>query len=102
MAKFELPVYNKESGDVEKTVKRGFMPVSLYVRFQQFSEKVTSDKIDSDEKMFNGLKPLFCELFPELTEKEYLEQTDIAEVLKVFGDVINKSTEISEGNSKNA
>lgn len=100
MAKFELPVYNAESGKVEKTVKRNFMPVTLFTRFQKFAEKL--DTLESDEKMYNGLKPLFLELFPELTEKEYTEQTDVAEVLKVWGDVINKSTEISEGSSKNA
>ena len=101
MAKFELPIYDAETGEVIKTVKRGFMPVSLYVRFQKFSEKVVGE-IKNDAELFDAMQPLFCELFPNMTKDEYKKQTDVAEVLQVLGDVMNKSTEFSAGNSKNA
>lgn len=102
MAKFELPVYNVTTGDIEKTYKRNFMPVDLYVRYQAFSEKVTSDKFKSDKDFFVELKDLFLETFPEMTAEEYLNQTDVAEVVNMFGDIINKATQFSTGDSKNA
>lgn len=100
MAKFELSVYDAKTGDVEKVCKRNFMPVSLYIRFQQLSEKVVANKIGSDSDLFNALKPLFLETFPELTEDDYTSGTDVAEVLVMFRDIIDKSTQIG-GNSKN-
>lgn len=101
MAKFELSIFNAKTGEVEKTYKRAFMPVDLYVRFQAFSEKVTSDKFKSDADFFAAMKDLFLELFPEMTADEYLKNTDVAEVLALFGKVINKSTELDAGDSKN-
>lgn len=101
MAKFELPIYNAETGEIDKTVTRGFMPVSLYVKFQKFSEKLIKDEEKTDAEMFTELQPLFCELFTQLTKSEYLNCTDTAEVLRVYGDVMNKSTQITAGDSKN-
>lgn len=101
MAKFELPVYNCVTGEVEKTCKRGFMPVSLYIRFQEFSDKVTGEKFKSDKEFFVAMKDLFLEMFPDMTEAEYLNQTDVAQVLALFGKIINKSTELETGDSKN-
>lgn len=101
MAKFELSVYDNQTGEIAKTVKRDFMPVGLYIRFQQLSEKLIKDEIKSDVDMFNSLKDLFLETFSDLTEKEYLECLDIAQVLVMFRDIIEKSTQLSSGNSKN-
>lgn len=101
MAKFELPVYDTQTGEVTKTVKRDFMPVGLYIRFQQLSEKLVKDEIKSDADMFKALEDLFVETFPELTEKEYSECLDTAQVLVMFRDIIEKSTKLSSGNSKN-
>lgn len=102
MAKFELPIYDITTGEVVYTHKRNFMPVGLYIRFQEFAEKTTSEKFKSDKDFFKALQPLFLETFPDLTEDEYLNQTDIAQVLIMFRDILDKSTEISDGgNSKN-
>lgn len=101
MAKFELPIYDIKTGDVVKTVTRNFMPVNLYIRFQKLAEKVGADKVKSDEEMFIALEDLFLETFPDLTKDEYQKQTDIAQVLQTWGKIINKSTEISDGDSKN-
>lgn len=102
MAKFELPIYNFETEKVEKTYKKNFMPVSLYIRFQKFSEEVVANKVKSDEEMFLMLKDLFLETFPELTEDEYLNKTDIGQILLMFRDILDKSTKFDEGDSKNA
>lgn len=102
MAKFELPIYDAKTGEVVKTHKRGFMPVGLYIRFQQLAEKVGEEKFKSDKDMFEALQELFLETFPEMTSDEYLNQTDIAEVLRLFAKIINKSAEFAEGDSKNA
>lgn len=102
MAKFELSIHDATTEEVVKTHKRNFMPVSLYIKYQQLAEKLSADKIKSDADMFFALKELFCETFPELTEDEYLNQTDIAEVLIMFRDILDKSTKISSGDSKNA
>lgn len=101
MAKFELPIYDVKTGEVVKTVQRSFMPVNLYIRFQKLAEKVGSDKVKSDAEMFNLIQDLFIETFPDLTIEEYQNQTDIAQVLKLWADIINKSTQF-EGDSKNA
>ena len=101
MAKFELPIYDVKSEKIVTTHKRNFMPVSLYIRFQALSEKIVAEKVKNDEEMFLALKDLFLETFPEMTENEYLNQTDIAQVLVMFRDILEKSTQISDGNSKN-
>ena len=101
MAKFELPIYDAKSGEIIKTHKRDFMPVSLYIRFQKLSEKVIADKVKSDEEMFLALQDLFVETFPEMTVDEYLNQTDVANVLTMWRNILDKSTELSDGNSKN-
>ena len=102
MAKFELHVYNMKTEEVEKVHKRNFVPVNLYIQYQKLAEKLAQDKVKSDAEMFAALKGLFLETFPELTEDEYMNKTDIAEVLLMFRDLIGKSTEISSGDSKNA
>ncbi len=101
MAKFELPIYDPKTGDIVKTHTRNFMPVNLYIRFQKSAEQAGADKFKSDEEFVKSLQPLFLELFPEMTKEEYLNQTDIAEVIAVWGNVLNKSTEIASGDSKN-
>lgn len=101
MAKFELPIYDATTGEIVKTYQRNFMPVNLYIRFQKLAEKTGSDKVKSDEELFKALQELFLETFPELTKEEYLNQTDIAVVLQIWARILNKSTEIAEGDSKN-
>lgn len=101
MAKFELSIYDTETGEIAKKHKRGFMPVNLYIRFQKLAEKLAAEKIKSDEEMFKALQPLFLETFPAMTEEEYQNQVDLAEVLRMFAAILNKSTEFAEGDSKN-
>lgn len=101
MAKFELPIYDMTTEEVVKIHKRNYMPLSLYIRFQQFAEKTTSEKFKSDKEFFNALQPLFLELFPAMTADEYQNQTDIAGVLLMFSRILDKSTEITDGDSKN-
>ena len=102
MAKFELRVYNTQNGEVEKTVKRGFMPLAIYVRFQKLAEKAASDKYKSDEAMYEDLREPVLDLFPELTAEEYRNNVDIAEVLQLWKRILDKSSEISDEDSKNA
>lgn len=101
MAKFELPVYNMQTEKVAKTYRRNIMPVNLYIRFEELSEKLMNNKMTRDDEMFLALEELFIETFPELTKNEYRNCTDTAEVLKLFRDIIGKSTKIQAGNSKN-
>jgi len=101
MAKFELPIYDAITGEVVKTHKRNFMPVNLYIRFQALAEKIGAEKMKSDKDMFDALEGLFLETFPEMTSEEYRNQTDIAEVLIMFKDILDKSTQIQSGDSKN-
>ena len=101
MAKFELPIYDARTGEICKTVKRNFMPSGLYIRFQKVAEKISGDSVKSDEEMFDMLEDLFLEMFRDLTKEEYQKQTDIAEILMLWAAVLNKSTQIAEGDSKN-
>ena len=103
MAKYELPIYDKKTGESEKVLTRNFMPVDLFIRFQAYAEKLSSDEYKekvTDEIMFDELQPLFCEMFPTMTKDEYKGQTDIAEVLSMFRDIVTKATTIKP--SKNA
>lgn len=102
MAKFELRVFNAETGEVEKTLQRDFMPVSLFLKFQQFSESLTGGKMENDAAMFTALKDLYTEMFPSLTSNEYLNNTDTAEVLSLFKYVLVKATQITGATKKNA
>ena len=91
MAKFELSIYN-ENDEVVKTYQRNKCPVDLFLKFQQYSEKVTGDKVKNDKEFFAGLKDLFLEFFPAMTEKEYKNNTDVAEIILLFNAIIKKAT----------
>lgn len=101
MSKFELPIYNAATGKREKTLQRDFMPVNLFVRYQTFVEEMDENKTKSDKELFLSLKELFLETFPEMTEEEYLNQTDVGDVTLMFRRILEKSTQIGSGNSKN-
>jgi hypothetical protein len=98
MAKFELSIYD-ENDKVIKTYQRSKCPVDLFLKFQQFSEKVTGDKVNNDKEFFGGLKDLFLEFFPAMTEKEYTNNTDVAEIIVLFDKIIKKATQFT--NEKN-
>ncbi|MBR3423802.1 MAG: hypothetical protein IKG80_04865 [Clostridia bacterium] len=98
MAKYELNVYDTKTGEVAKTLQKNFMPSALFIRYQQVLEKINEDT--DDTALFDNLKPLFLETFPDLTEKEYTDNTDVAEVLALFRKVLNKATTMESG--KNA
>lgn len=99
MAKFELSIYDNND-TVVKTHKRNKCTVETFLKFQQYSEKVTGEKVKNDVEFFDGLKDLFCELFPDLTEKEYKNNTDVAEVILLFNKVVTKATQFEQ--AKNA
>lgn len=91
MAKFELSIYD-DNDNVIKTYQRNKCPVDLFLKFQQFSEKVTGEKVKDDKTFFEGLKALILEFFPEMTEKEYTKNTDVAEIIMLFHTIIKKAT----------
>lgn len=101
MAKFELPIYDAMTGEIVKTHQRNFMPVNLYIRFQKLAEKIGADKVKTDKELFDSLEELFLETFPSMTKEEYQTQTDIAEILTMWAAILEKSTKIAEGDSKN-
>lgn len=101
MAKLELPVYDMSTGEKVKTLQRNVMPVGLYIRFQELSEKLQTNEITKDRDMFEALRDLLLETFPELTAEEYMNGVDVADALVIFRDILNKATKISAGNSKN-
>lgn len=92
MAKFELKIYNMKTEEVEKTYSRNKIPVNLFLAYQELSEKLVSEKIENDIDMFKALKGLFMETFDGLTDNEYDEQVDVAEVLITFRNIIKKAT----------
>ena len=101
MAKYELNIYNMETEEVEKTYKRNILPINLYLKFQNYSEKILSEQLKNDAELYSGLCELFVELFPELTAAEYNGKTDPAEVLVVYKNILEKATTFtpSEKNS---
>lgn len=92
MAKFELKIYDMKTEEVEKTYSRNKIPVNLFLAYQELSEKLVSEKIEKDIDMFKALKGLFMETFDGLTDNEYDEQVDVAEVLITFRNIIKKAT----------
>lgn len=98
MAKFVLNIYDMKTEKVEKTYSRNIVPVSLYIKFQTLNEKLQSEQINSDSAMFEALQELFVETFAGLTTEEYNSQTDVAEVLIMFRDILKKATLISSKN----
>lgn len=98
MAKFELPIYNNND-EVVKIYQRNKCPVDLFLKFQKYSEKVTGDQVKDDGEFFAGLKELFLEFFPEMTKKEYTNNTDVAEIIVLFDNIIKKATHFT--NEKN-
>ena len=99
MAKFELPIYD-DNDKVIKTHQRNKCPIDLFLKFQQYSEKVTGGEVKGDKEFFAGLKDLFLEFFPAMTEKEYTNNTDVAEIIVLFDKIIKKATLFT--NEKNA
>lgn len=94
MAKFELNIYD-DNDKVVKTHQRNKCPVEMFLKFQRYSEKVTSEKVKSDNEFFAGLKELFLEFFPDMTEAEYTNNTDVAEIIVLFNAIITKATQFT-------
>lgn len=101
MAKFELPVYDMKTEEIVKRHTRNFIPVNLYMKFHDLGDRIEKNKVGSDEELFVELKELFLETFPELTEEEYMNCTDTAQVIVMFRDILEKATKFQTGNSKN-
>lgn len=101
MAKFELPIYDEKSGKVEKTHKRDFISVSLFLKYQKLNEELLSNKITEDKEFLNAIKELFLETFAGLTDEEYSKKTDVAQVIYLFNSIVTKATKFQSGNSKN-
>lgn len=94
MAKFELNIYD-DNDKVVKTHQRNKCSVELFLKFQRYSEKVTGEKIKNDNEFFAGLKDLFLEFFPAMTESEYKNNTDVAEIIVLFNAIITKATQFN-------
>ena len=92
MAKFELNIYKKNTDEIEKTYMRNKIPVNLFLKYQELSEGLLNKKIERDADMFVAIKDLFMETFDGLTESEYLNQTDVSEVLISFNNLLKKAT----------
>jgi hypothetical protein len=65
------------------------------LKFRSYSEKVTSEKVESDNDFFAGLKDLFLEFFPAMTESEYKNNTDVAEIIVLFDKIIKRATQFT-------
>ena len=91
MSKYELKIYD-ENDNVIKTHQRNKCSVDLFLKFQRYSEKVTGEKITNDKDFFAGLKELFLEFFPAMTEDEYKNNTDVAEIIVLFNSIVTKAT----------
>ena len=95
MAKFELNIYDDNGETVVKTHQRNKCSVDLFLKFQRYSENVTGEKVKSDNEFFAGLKDLFLEFFPAMTATEYTNNTDVAEIIVLFNDIIKKATQFN-------
>lgn len=91
MAKFELNIYDMKTEAVEKTYQKNKIPVSLFLKYQELSAELLEKKVEKDLDMFIAVKDLFMETFDGLTESEYLNQTDTAEVLILFNNLLKKA-----------
>ena len=96
MAKFELSIYDNKD-KIVKTHQRNKCTVDLFLKFQKFSEKVTGEKVKNDNEFFAGLKDLFLELFPAMTEAEYKNNVDVSEAILLFNKVVTKATQFEQG-----
>lgn len=99
MAKFEISIYDNND-DIIKTHKRNKCTIEMFLKFQEYSERVTGAEVENDIAFFKGLKDLFLEFFPEMTETEYMNNTDVAEVIYLFNKIVTKATEFKQ--EKNA
>ena len=95
MAKYELSTYDGND-NVLKTYQRNKCSVELFLKFQQYSQKVTEREVKNDVEFFKGLQELFLEMFPEMTEAEYKNKTDVAEIIVLFHTIIAKATHMTD------
>lgn len=95
MAKYELSIYD-ENDKVIKTFQRNKCSVEMFLKFQQYSQKVAESKVKNDAEFFKGLKELFLEMFPAMTESEYKNNTDVAEVIVLFRTIVAKATHLTD------
>lgn len=98
MAKYEINVYNEKTGEIEKTLTRNFMPSSLFIEYQRFSEKILADEFKTGEELISALKPLMLATFPELTEKDFDAKTDASEIYAIYAKVVKKTFSLNEKN----
>lgn len=99
MAKFELPIYAKD-GSLERVEKRDFVPIDLFIRFQQLAEKISDSKFKTDKEMFDEIEKCFVEAFPNITAEELRKKVDLAQILYTVNDIVGRAARF-EGSSKN-
>lgn len=96
--KYALKIYDMKNQKVIKTVGRDVISVSLYMKYQEMAESVQAEKVKSDIDLFKKIKDLFLETFTDLTEDEYFNNTDPAEVLSVWNNILSKGVLINTKN----
>lgn len=94
--KYQLNVYGKDS-EITKTVGTNFVPTGLFIRALKMGEEL-KEAGKSEIEGFSDVIKIVIDLFPELTEKELMNNCDIGDVINVFKQVISRANEI---NSKN-
>ena len=101
MAKFELKTYDMTNGETVKTYQKNIITVVLYCKFQELNENIKAKKVKNDIELFlTCYKDLMLEMFPEMTEREYLENTNPAEVVALWRKVCNTALILGD-NEKN-
>lgn len=101
MAKFELNIYDMKTDEIVKTYQKNRLSLTLYCKFQDLNDKLGKQEIKSDRELFlEYYKDLFLELFPQMTEKEYTENTDPAEILALWNKICETALIVGDS-SKN-
>lgn len=88
--RYSLNLYD-ENSEVIKTVETNFVPVSIFIKALDMSEKM---KDMSVKDQFNAMTEIILIVFKKLTKKELENNCDINDVMNVFRQIVNRANDI--------
>lgn len=95
--RYSLNVYDEDS-EIVKTVETDFVPVGIFIKALDMSEKMKKEKM-TEAQQFDVMIDIVCMVFKKLDKETLLNGCDINDVMNVFKQIVNRANSIES--SKN-
>lgn len=95
--RYSLNIYD-ENSEIENTVETDFVPVGLFIRALEMSERMKKESM-SELDQFNLMIDIVLMVFRKLDRQTLIDKCDINDVMNIFKQIVNRANTIKS--SKN-